>query len=83
MTDGNIYGQSYVEIDGTSYALTLPDSEGKKYLLVEGDSENFEGNQDGTQLRCTLSSHNAAQLRETIALVKTRSIGSSNFGWIW
>lgn len=83
MTDGNIYGQSYVEIDGTSYALTLPDSEGKKYLLVEGDSENFEGNQDGTQLRCTLSSHNAAQLRERLPWLKPVPLGlatSAGFG---
>jgi tagaturonate epimerase len=77
------YEASRVELDGTIYELTLPDAEGRKYLLVQGDANGFEGTPEADFLKCPLTPANAAQLRARLPWLVARPLGlaiSAGFG---
>ncbi|MCI0708812.1 MAG: tagaturonate epimerase family protein [Chloroflexi bacterium] len=78
------YEASFVKADGTTYALTRPDTNGEKMLLVHGDTTGFEGTvQSEGPLLCRLSSANALTLRQRLAWLNSVTLGlqpSAGFG---
>jgi hypothetical protein len=83
MTNNGIYEASIVQENGTSYALTLPDSQGKKYLQIDGNAGGFEGHADGSKMLCPLSPANAAHLRHRLSWLNPQPLGlatSAGFG---
>ena len=64
-----IYPVSLAELDGTTYFLARSDTDGEKYLGVQGDASGFSGTPHGTGevLLCPLTTANAAALRDRLS----------------
>lgn len=76
-----LYQQSQVEVDGTSYALARS-AGGQKVLVVRGDVRGFEGEQQGEVFICPLTPANAAALRSCLPWLRPALLGlQPSFGF--
>lgn len=76
-----LYQQSLVEVDGTSYALARSEG-GQKVLVVWGNAQGFEGERQGEALICPLTPANAATLRARLPWLRPTLLGlQPSFGF--
>lgn len=72
---GSIYPRSVTEVEGTGFALVR--REGIKVLAVQGNTDGFQGEQEGDLLFCPLSPANAAILRQRLPWLRPQPLGVS------
>ncbi len=76
-----LYQQSQIEVDGTSYALARV-AGNQKVLAVRGDAQGFEGERQGEALLCPLTPANAAALRTRLPWLCPTLLGlQTSFGF--
>ena len=76
-----IYGKSAVEYKGTTCALARL-ANGEKRLLIEGETAEFDGTQQGDKLVCELTPDNAAALRSQLPWLNPVPLGAqTSFGF--
>lgn len=77
---GEIYPQSQVEHDQTTYALARVNA--AKVLLVQGDQRDFQGTPHADLLVCVCSAHNAMVLRSRLPWLRPMPLGrATSFGF--
>lgn len=78
-----LYTASQVQYNGIDYALTQPDAQGQKFLVIRGDSSGFDGQESGGAFYAPLTAANAAALRERLPWLSPQPLGlaiSAGFG---
>jgi len=83
LTGLTVYARSVTEMGDTVYSLAQSDDEGGKYLLVQGEAADFEGERQGDVLLCPLTPANAAALRAGLDWLRPQPLGlqtSAGFG---
>jgi hypothetical protein len=79
---GDIYPHSLLTEGSTVFALASLRADGRKRLLVQGDSRGFEGELQDDLLVCELSPANAAALRSRLAWLNPTPLGrQTSFGF--
>lgn len=84
LTKLHTYPRSRVRKDGTTYQMAREAENGRKWLIVTGNSTNFAGTvlDDGSR-QCTLTPQNAAELRHRLPWLRPVALGqrtSAGFG---
>ena len=80
--EGNIYKISFVTRNDDDYALAKLAKNGQKRLLVQGNTDGFDGDMQHGLLVCKLTASNAAQLRSRLPWLNPVPLGrQTSFGF--
>ncbi len=82
LPEGTVYPESQVTVDGTTYAMARQAHNDQKTVLVQGDTNGFEGVPQDGLLVCELTAGNAAELRSRLDWLNPVPLGrSTSFGF--
>lgn len=83
LSNMNIYDNSAVTYEGTSYFIGRQEYTGQKWLGVKGDAQGFsDGEEEGSVVFCPLTPQNAVEIRSRLPWLKPVPLGrETSFGF--